>query len=135
VGDLEFCAGYALPTYRVVNRLDLVPEMPLAPVARLLPEKLRVPNEKIRARLMRLAEKAPCYGHVKTFVYIDRDGAIIEDADVQPWHAHAVARAIATRGKSFLEGITDHLITNYIRGLEGEVSKKQTGVRRRVRVD
>jgi hypothetical protein len=72
---------------------------------------------------------------VKTFVYIDRDGAIIEDADVQPWHAHAVARAIATRGKSFLEGITDHLITNYIRGLEGEVSKKQTGVRRRVRVD
>jgi hypothetical protein len=60
---------------------------------------------------------------------------ITTDADVEPWPAHAVARAIATRGKSFHEGITDHLISNYIRGLEGEVGKKQTGVRRRVRVD
>jgi hypothetical protein len=67
---------------------------------------------------------------VKTFVHIDRDGVITPDADVEPWHTHAVARAIATRGKSFLEGITDHLISNYIRGLEGHVSKKQTGVRR-----
>jgi hypothetical protein len=72
---------------------------------------------------------------VKTFVYIDRDGEITTDADIEPWHTHAVAQAIATRGKSFLEGITDHLIANYIRGLEGQISKKQTGVRRRIRVD
>ena len=82
-------------------------------------------------RLKRLVERVPCYGHVKTFVFIDRDGVVTADANVEPWHKHAVARAIATRGKSFLEGITDHLISNYIRGLEGEVGKKQTGVRRR----
>ena len=135
VGDPAFCAGYALPTYRVVNRLDLVPEMPMASLKRLLPEKPRFTNEKILRKLKEMAERVPCYGHVKTLVYIDRDGEIIQDADVEPWHTHAVARAIATRGKSFLEGITDHLITNYIRGLEGQTSRKQTVVRRRSPAD
>jgi hypothetical protein len=122
IGDRNFCAGYALPTYRIVNRLDLVPELPLASVKRLLPKKPRFTNEKILGRLKRIAARVPCYGHVKTFVYIDRDGVITLDADVEPWHAHAIARVVATRGKSFLEGITDHLITNYIRGLEGHVN-------------
>lgn len=135
VGDRVFCAGYALPTFRIVNGLDLVPEMPLASMKRLLPAKPRFTNEKILGQLKRLAARVPCYGHVKTFVYIDRDGVITTDADVEPWHAHAVALAIATRGKSFLEGITDHLITNYIRGLEGQVTKKRTGVSRRIPVD
>jgi hypothetical protein len=71
-----------------------------------------------------MARRVRCYGHVKTFVYIDRNGVITEDPDVEPWHAQAVARAIATRGKSFLEGVTDHLISNYIRGLEGQASRK-----------
>jgi hypothetical protein len=138
VGDRNFCAGYALPTYRIVNGLDLVPEMPLASVKRLLPAKSRVTNEKILDQLKRMARRVPCYGHVKTFVYIDRDGVVTEDADVEPWHAYAVARAIATRGKSFLEGITDHLISNYIRGLEGQPNKKDSSVpgqRRRIRVE
>lgn len=130
VGDPAFCEGYTLPTYRVVNRLDLVPEMPMASIKRLLPETHRLMNEKVLGRLREMAGRVPCYGHVKTFVYIDRDGVITLDADVEPWHTHAVARAIATRGQSFLEGITDHLISNYIRGLEGAVDKKQTGVRR-----
>lgn len=133
IGDPAFCEKYSLPTYRIVNRLDLVPEIPLASVQRLLPEKPRFTNEKILGKLKKLAGRVPCYGHVNTLIYIDRDGAIIPDADIEPWHAHAVARAIATRGKSFLEGVTDHLITNYIRGLEGELSKKQTGLRRRSR--
>ncbi|MGC4032425.1 MAG: lipase family protein [Tepidisphaeraceae bacterium] len=131
VGDPSFCDGYLLPTYRVVNRLDLVPEMPIASVKKLLPEKPRLTNEKILGQLKRMADRMPCYGHVKTLVYIDRDGTISMDADIAPWHAHAVQRAIATRGTSFLEGITDHLIGNYIRGLEGKVGKKQTGNRRR----
>jgi hypothetical protein len=135
VGDRAFCAGYALPTYRVVNRLDLVPEIPLASVKRLLPETPRFTNEKILGQLKRMARRVPCYGHVKTFVYIDRDGVITQGADIEPWHTHAVARAIATRGKSFHEGVTDHLITNYIRGLEGQVGNKQTGVRRRTGAD
>ena len=135
IGDRAFCAGYRLPTYRIVNRLDLVPEMPLASVKRLLPKQVKFVDDKILTHLHKAARRVPCYGHVKTFVYIDRDGVITCDPDVEPWPAHAVARAIATRGKSFLEGITDHLIANYIRGLEGQVSKKQTGVRRRVRVD
>ncbi len=107
--------------------------MPLASLKKLLPEKPRFTNQKIFDRLKEMVERAPCYGHVDTLIYIDRDGVITPDAEIEPWHAHAVARAIATRGASFLEGITDHLITNYIRGLEGEVSKKQTGVRRRSR--
>jgi hypothetical protein len=147
VGDRAFCAGYRVPTYRIVNRLDLVPEIPIASIKRLLPEKSRFANQKILAQLKRMARRVPCYGHVRTFVYIDRDGQITIDADVEPWHVHAVARAIATRGKSFHEGITDHLISNYIRGLEaaGEQlppppqqsphSQQPTGVRRRVRVD
>jgi hypothetical protein len=135
VGDRTFCAGYALPTYRVVNGLDLVPEMPLASLKRLLPATPRFTNGKVLAHLKRAAGRVPCYGHVKTLVYIDRDGVLTTDADVEPWHTHAVAVAIATRGKSFHEGITDHLITNYIRGLEGQVRKKHTGLRRRIRVD
>src|SRR5205823_8259206 len=53
VGDPAFCAGYALPTYRVVNRLDLVPELPLASLKRLLPEKPRLTNGKILGSLKR----------------------------------------------------------------------------------
>jgi pimeloyl-ACP methyl ester carboxylesterase len=135
VGDRQFCAGYALPTYRVVNGLDLVPEMPLASMKRLLPAKSRFTNDKILDQLKRMARRVPCYGHVKTLVYIDRNGEITCDADVEPWHAHAVALAIATRGKTFLEGITDHLISNYIRGLEGQLTRKHTSVRRRIRVE
>ena len=133
VGDPTFCSAYRLSTYRVVNRLDLVPEMPLASLARLLPAKPRFTNERILGTLRGLAGRVPCYGHVDTFVYIDRDGVITTGADVQPWHVHAVARAIATRGKSFHEGITDHMVTSYIRALEGRVGKRQTGVRRRAR--
>ena len=84
VGDRVFCSGYSLPTYRVVNRLDLVPEIPLASVKRLLPAKPRFTNERVLARLKQMARRVPCYGHVKTFVYIDHDGAITIDADVEP---------------------------------------------------
>jgi triacylglycerol lipase len=61
VGDRAFCAGYSLPTYRVVNRLDLVPEMPLASLKRLLPEKPRFTNGKILGKLKRMARRVPCY--------------------------------------------------------------------------
>ncbi len=131
VGDHNFCSGYDHNTYRVVNRLDLVPELPLASVKRLLPAALRVKNEKLNTRLQQIAERAPCYGHVKTLVYIDLDGEITPDADIHPWMLPAVARAIATRGRSFVDGLTDHMIGNYIRSLEGQVSKHQTGVRRK----
>lgn len=133
VGDPTFCAGYSLPTYRIVNRLDLVPELPLASLESLLPQKPHLTNERILRSLKQIAGRVRCYGHVKTFVYIDRDGVITTDADIAPWHSHAVARAIATRGKSFLEGITDHLMSSYIGGLEGKIGKKQTANRRRVR--
>ena len=132
VGDPAFCASYALPTYRVVNRLDLVPELPLASLTRLLPKPTagRPPG-----RVWRAVERIPCYGHVNTLVYIDRDGAVTPDADIAPWHVHAVARAIATRGRSFHEGVTDHLMASYIRGLGGWAGKRQTGVRRRTEAD
>lgn len=122
VGDRAFCAAYRLPTYRIVNGLDLVPEIPLASMKRLLPAAApKFTNDKFLAQLKQLARRVPCYGHVKTLVWIDpRDGQIICDAAVEPWHAAAVAQAIATRGKSFFQGITDHLISNYIRGLEAQ---------------
>jgi hypothetical protein len=135
VGDLTFCAGYALPTYRVVNALDIVPEMPLASLKRLLPEKSRFANEKVRDRLNRMADRAGCYGHVNTLVYIDRHGVITPEADVAPWHAQVVAQAIATRGKTFLQGVKDHLISNYIRSLQGQISREQAGARRDSRND
>jgi pimeloyl-ACP methyl ester carboxylesterase len=118
VGDRVFSARYTLPTYRIVNRLDLVPQIPLASVKRLLPQQPKLTNEKILGKLKKVARRVPCYGHVKTFVYIDRQGRISLDPDIDPWPAAAVARAIATRGKSFLEGITDHLVSNYIKALE-----------------
>jgi pimeloyl-ACP methyl ester carboxylesterase len=129
VGDPAFCAAHALPTYRVVNRLDLVPEVPLASLRKWLPKTPRLTNDKVLAKLHALADRVPCYGHVDTLVHIDRDGVVTPNADVQPWHVHAVARALATRGRSFHEGITDHLITHYIRGLQGHVGQRQTGVR------
>jgi hypothetical protein len=135
IGDPLFCTGYTLPTYRVVNRLDLVPELPLASLKRLLPKKPRLTNEKILKKLKQMASKVPSYSHVKTFVYIDRDGVVSVDPDIVPWPTDAVARVIATRGKSFLEGITDHMITNYIRALEGQPSKLQTGLRRRAAIE
>lgn len=122
IGDRAFCAGFRLPTYRIVNRLDLVPEIPLASLKRLLPEKPRFTNEQILNQLNRMARRVPCYGHVKTLVYIDRDGNVTLNADIQPWHAAAMQLAIATRGKSFLDGIKDHLLSSYIRGLEGDAS-------------
>ncbi len=131
VGDLRFCENYRLTTYRVVNRLDLVPEMPFQSVNKLLPAKSRLTGGKLLAKLKRSTERLPCYGHVKTFVYIDMDGQIHTDPDVEPWHAHAVRRAFTTRGKSFLEGLTDHLISKYIRGLEGQPTKKPSRARRR----
>ena len=134
IGDRAFCAGYSLPTYRLVNRLDLVPELPLASMKRLLPKVPRLTNEKILVQLKRMASRVPCYGHVKTFVYIDRDGVITPNADVEPWYPHAVARAVATRGKSFMEGITDHMISHYIRSLEGQWHGRPGAVRRRERV-
>jgi hypothetical protein len=131
VGDAAFCASYALPTYRIVNRLDLVPELPPTSRKRLQSTRAATEETKSLKRLKQKVGQAPTYGHVNTLVYIDRDGVITTDADVEPWRKQAVARAVATRGKSFLEGITDHLIANYIRGLEGHVDPRQTGVRRR----
>jgi hypothetical protein len=112
-----------------------VPELPLASLKRLLPRTPRLTNERILSGLKRLASRVRCYGHVKTLVYIDMDGAVTVDADVTPWHTYAVARAVATRGKSFLEGVTDHLISNYIRGLEEEdvAGNRRSGVRPRRR--
>ncbi len=133
VGDLRFCERYDLPTYRVVNRLDIVPEMPIASMKKLLHEKPKF-SKVLHGKLKQIADRAPCYGHVKTFVYIDMDDEITTDADVEPWREHAVARAIATRGKSFLEGITDHLIAKYIAGLEGQLTKKHARVRIRRKV-
>ena len=89
---------------------------------RLLPEKPRFTNEKILSQLHKMARRVPCYGHVKTLVYIDREGNVTLNADIEPWHAAAVQLAIATRGKSFLDGIKDHLLSSYIRGLEGGAS-------------
>jgi dienelactone hydrolase len=130
VGDRAFCVGYRIPTYRVVNRLDLVPEMPLASLKRLLPGKPVAGNGKFLGKLKQVVGRVPCYGHVKTLVYIDMDGEVTVDAEVEPWHAYAVARVIATKGKSFHEGITDHLIGNYIRGLEGQARMKAAARRR-----
>src|SRR5205085_2665270 len=84
VGDLEFCDGYALPTYRIVNCLDLVPEMPLPTLKPVLAKKPELAKHKLLRGIRRAIDRAPCYGHVKTFVYIDRDGEIIEDAEVEP---------------------------------------------------
>jgi hypothetical protein len=120
IGDRAFCAGYKLPTYRVVNRMDLVPEMPLASVKRLLPARPRFTNEKILGHLKTMARRVPCYGHVKTLVYIDHDGTVTIDAKVHPWRPEALGRALSTRGKTFVQGITDHLIANYIRSLEAQ---------------
>src|SRR5213079_949071 len=66
VGDRNFCAGYSLPTYRIINGLDLVPEMPLASMKRLLPATPRFTNDKILGKLKAMARRVPCYGHVKT---------------------------------------------------------------------
>jgi len=131
VGDRAFCVGYNIPTYRIVNRLDLVPEMPLASLKRLLPGKPIVGKGKLLEKLKQVAARVPCYGHVKTLVYIDMDGEVTVGAEVEPWQAYAVARVIATKGKSFHEGITDHLIVNYIRGLEGQPKGKMAVARRK----
>jgi len=68
VGDRAFCAGYSLPTYRIVNRLDLVPEMPLPPLIKRLPAKPRLVKGRLLSKLKSQADLTPCYGHVKTFV-------------------------------------------------------------------
>src|SRR4029079_8613706 len=98
---------------------DIVPEMPLASLKRLLPTEARFTNEKGLDKLKQMADRAGSYGHVTTLIYIDRSGVITLDANVSPWHAQAVTQAVATRGKTFVQGVKDHLISNYIRSLEG----------------
>jgi hypothetical protein len=134
VGDRAFCAGYRLPTYRIVNGLDLVPEMPLASVKRLLPSRPRLTNEKILAHLKKMAGRVPCYGHVKQLIHIGHDGQILHDLEMEPWHARAARHATDTRGKPFFQGIADHLIANYIRGLEAAPSTQRAETRRRIAV-
>ncbi|MGC3969253.1 MAG: lipase family protein [Pirellulales bacterium] len=129
VGDLGFCNGYGVPTYRVVNRLDFVPELPLASAKLLLPPQLRAKFDDLRGPLRIVAERIFDYGHVRTLVYIHGDHSIAIDADVRPWNVEAVATALADRGKTFLEGVTNHMIANYIRTLATEVDDQDAGSR------
>jgi triacylglycerol lipase len=129
VGDRNFCNGYRLNTFRVVNGLDLVPEMPLASLKRLLPAKPRFTNERILRRAKQIAARVPCYGHVRTLVHLT-DGQILLNSRCTAWHAQAVRDAIDKRGKTFVTGITDHLMSSYIRKLESQPSDaRSSGVR------
>ena len=94
IGDHAFCAGYELPTYRIVNRLDLVPEMPLSSQRKLLHRTHASDENLLTHQAIRPASRADT---LKTLVYIDRDGQIVPDADVEPWRVQS--RAIATRGR------------------------------------
>lgn len=126
LGDATFCERYRLPTYRVVNKMDLVPEIPLAGFRRLLPDKPKFTNEKILGRLHKLAGRLPAYSHVPTFVYIDAAGALLTEPEIVRWHSADIAEALGSRGKLFVTGITDHLIGNYIRSLGSAPSPPST---------
>lgn len=100
----------------------------IAALRRLPPGSRRPARKQFLGRVGRQPGQAPGYGHVKTFVYLGRDGTVTADAVVEPWHTHAVARAIVTRGKSFHEGLSDHLLSSYIRALEaGDYGRPTVG--------
>lgn len=132
VGNAVFCASCAFPIYRVVNRLDLVPELPLASLERLI--RAQPGSYNAWSMLFGEADPATAYHHLKTLVYIDHDGAITLDAEIAPWHADAIAVSIATLGTSFFQGVTDHLITNYILGLAGQAQVRHAVRRRRAAI-
>ena len=92
-------------------------------------------DKKNLAKFPRLGELAP--EAFKAFVAFDE--AVMKHGVIPLKYkeliAVAVALAIATRGKSFHEGVTDHLILNYIRGLEGTPTKKHARMRRRIPVN
>lgn len=121
-GDVRFCESYRTPTFRMVNHLDIVPELPLAGFRKFLPTRPRLTNETVLKRLHRLADRLPSYGHVRMLGYIDAEHRVVLDDEVKPWHSAAVVEAIANRGAGFITGISDHLIGNYIRALGGSGS-------------
>ena len=118
VGNRRFCEQYVATVYRVVNRLDMIPEYPVAAQRTTSSGENRPVGAGLLDAVKNLADDVFFYDHVQTLVHIGLDGCLTVGGEAHCWTTTALARAVATRGASFHEGLTDHLVSNYIRGLE-----------------
>ena len=119
VGNAAFCGAYASTVWRVVDDLDVVPELPLEGTQA---ERLRAELPRWAPAWLRdLAERSrglPDYGHVGRLVYVDRDANVGEVARRPDWFDAYVRQSIRSFGRSVTAPVTDHFIDQYISRLD-----------------
>jgi hypothetical protein len=118
VGDPEFCRTYTPFTCRVVNDLDIVPQVPLQgnDVRGLIDHLPPFTPDWIR-KLVQHAVLAPPYGHVETLFHLDATGAISKQAAGSSWLRDYFERSLHSLARSLNAPVRDHMIDSYIQAL------------------
>ncbi|HUO09310.1 MAG TPA: lipase family protein [Phycisphaerae bacterium] len=110
VGNIAFFQGYATPTYRFVNNMDVVPHVP--------PEVTLKGLGVLDTFFSQIT-----YKHVGTLEFLDRDGLSGQaEAD---WDATKgeVFKALMFKGSPLPEMVSDHLSASYISAIQGVQNK------------
>ena len=116
VGDPEFCRSYKPITCRVVNDLDVVPQVPLqAKDVQGLGDRLPPFTPDWIKALVRQAVKSPAYGHVEALFHLDSAGNMSVEAAGSSWLGDYTQRALRSLGRSLNSPVNDHMIDAYIR--------------------
>lgn len=99
VGNVDFYASYAVPTYRIVNNNDIVAYVP----AELFPVG---------------GYHYVSYKHVGTLAYLDRHGKLGEGTSNWNRKKELVKEQLLRQGQPPTSWFQDHLLVNYVAALE-----------------
>jgi hypothetical protein len=118
VGSPDFCRSYKPFTCRVVNDLDVVPQVPLqGREVGALRDRLPPFTPEWVKKLVLDVNLAPQYGHVESLFHLDDRGVVTEQAAGLSWLDQYVRRSLRSFGRSLNGPLDDHRIGAYIRAL------------------